>query len=555
MNDVISPASQAARAAPPERAARRYLVWALVSLAYASASPYFPRLNNPNENVRVWMTRAIVEDHTLAIDHVLATWGFVDDKAASGGHLYSSKAPGTSLLGVPVLWLQTKLWHLAGWPSPGKAATTFGLRLLSVVPCAIAFLFVFGRWVERRTRSAAARDLLLCGLGLGTMLYPYGVIFVGHAQGAMASFAAFMALSWPGGPRSEGGDDTPARGPHASKLRLAVAGALAGASVMFEYQLLLVALVLAGYTVWRYRRAAVWFAAGALPLAIALGAYHAALFGHPWQFPYGHLENRTYARVDHGSGFFGLGRPRLEALGASLFSVSYGVFVFSPFLLVGLVAAAWRAFSRARAEALVCLLSSVALSLFLAGMTHWRAGWCVGPRYVAGIAPFLAGGLALAWSPWFEARRARLAQVLLGGLIIVSVFLNGVSAATYPHYPEAFDNPVFDLTLPLWRDGYVPHGLGHALGLDRLWALLPVATLWAAALVVALTTGARRPRDAAVRVAAASLIAAALLLALSCYGRQPSPAEQHATSVIRTLWDPPVLAPRLTTQGEAASPR
>ena len=134
-------------APPPEHPLRRHLVWALVSLAYLCVAPYFPRINNPNENVRIWMTRAIVEDHTLAIDGTVRAWGYVDDKAVSGGHLYSSKAPGTSLLGVPALWAQTRLLHLAGWPSPSKRATTFALRFLSVMPCALLFLYAFARWV------------------------------------------------------------------------------------------------------------------------------------------------------------------------------------------------------------------------------------------------------------------------------------------------------------------------------------------------------------------------------------------------------------------------
>src|SRR3569623_1039724 len=165
---------------PREHPLRRHLVWALVSLAYLAVAPYFPRINNPNENVRVWMTHAIVEDHSLAIDATVRAWGFVDDKAASGGHLYSSKAPGTSLLGVPVLWAQTRLWHAAGWPAPSKGAATLALRFGSGMPCALLFLFFLARWVERGTGDPAARDLLVAGEGLGSLLYPYGVQFVGH---------------------------------------------------------------------------------------------------------------------------------------------------------------------------------------------------------------------------------------------------------------------------------------------------------------------------------------------------------------------------------------
>src|SRR4029079_9095267 len=120
--------------------------------------------------------RAIVEHHTLAIDEVSASWGYVNDKAIARGHLFSSKAPVASLVGVPVLWLQTKLWHAAGWPSPSKHATTLALRLFTVMLPALMFLFFFARWTERRTNSPAARDLLVVALGAGTMLFPYGIL-------------------------------------------------------------------------------------------------------------------------------------------------------------------------------------------------------------------------------------------------------------------------------------------------------------------------------------------------------------------------------------------
>src|SRR3954470_16598001 len=111
---------------------RRHAAWLLVTLAYLYAFPYFERLNNPNENARVWMTRAIVEDHVLNIDRQQQQWGYVNDKATSGLHVYSGKAPGTSFLGVPVLFAQTQLRHLVGWASPSKRQATLWLRVLSV---------------------------------------------------------------------------------------------------------------------------------------------------------------------------------------------------------------------------------------------------------------------------------------------------------------------------------------------------------------------------------------------------------------------------------------
>src|SRR6185312_15784274 len=132
---------------------RRRASWLLVAAAYLIVSPYFERLNNPNENVRVWATRAIVAHHVLNIDDLQREWGYVNDKAKNDRHVYSSKAPGVSFLGVPVLFAETG--------------------------------------------PALARDLLLVALALGTMLYPYGGMFVGHALAAAAAFGAFMLIDDP----------------------------------------------------------------------------------------------------------------------------------------------------------------------------------------------------------------------------------------------------------------------------------------------------------------------------------------------------------------------
>ena len=53
---------------------RRHVAWGLCCVAYLVASPYFERLNNPNENVRLWATRAIVNRQVLNIDAEEREW-------------------------------------------------------------------------------------------------------------------------------------------------------------------------------------------------------------------------------------------------------------------------------------------------------------------------------------------------------------------------------------------------------------------------------------------------------------------------------------------------
>jgi len=516
---------------------RRHASWFLVAAAYLIVSPYFEAINNPNENVRVWATRAIVEHHVLNIDAVMGEWGYVNDKAKNARHVYSSKAPGVTFAGVPVLLVETELRRLWGWTAPGKHEATFWLRLFTVKLPMLAFLWLFARYVERKTRSGLARDLLLVALGLGTMLYPYGGMFVGHALAAAAAFAAFILVDDPRVDLPAPQEKQKAR---RFQMRLAAAGFLAALAVTLEYQAILVALALAVYLIVRNRRAIVPFAVGALVPALALGAYHTALFGRPWTLPYANIENPVFAQTAHKAGFDGLSLPHLEAFPAFLISPAYGLFTFSPVLILGLVGAIFLVARGPRREAVLTLVIAASMFVFIAGMSNWRAGWCVGPRYIATVAPFLLLPIVQLWPRLAKQASATAAIV---GLTIPSVLLNVVSGALYPHYPEQFDNPVFDLAFPLVGAGYTPYGLGWSLGLRGVWAMVPLALVVLGALALVAAGDDPRPRRGAAHLALALGIAGLFLLPLSAYGRAPRVAETHATAIVRSMWDPPSGAP------------
>jgi hypothetical protein len=524
----LSPDSRPRLSPADEPGIQRHAVWLLVCFALLSVFPYYGQINNPNENARVWMVRAIVDHHQLSINDVTREWGYVNDKAVMDGRLYSGKAPGTSLLGVPIYFVQRALAGGLGQGAPSKRSMTLALRLFGVgLPLSI-FLFFFARYIERLTRSAAARDLLVVGLGLGTMLYPYGVLFVGHALAAALAFSGFMLLSWE-------------RQGAARPDRLAWAGSLVGLSVVFEYQVIFAAVVLTAYAIARHRRGALYFLAGALPPAILLGAYHTALFGRPWRFPFSHIENPEWARLHNDVRFFGLRVPDPFALGKVLFSVDLGLFAFSPFLLVGLASAVVLLARRTsgKMEAGVILAITVLMVGFLAGVPAWHSGWCVGPRYIAVVAPFLAAGIAYLWR---STRHVFALSAITAGLVIPSVLLNVISGAVYPHYPEQFDNPVFDLTIPLLGAGYAPYSLGWLLGLPGRWSLAPLAGATIVAVAIAVAGESARPRRWLAHVALAVCIAAALLVPLCRYGRRPSSAESSAAAFVRSTWEPPPRA-------------
>jgi hypothetical protein len=523
-------------------------VWLLVVVAYLSVFPYSPAINNPNENVRIYMSRALVEHHTLAINQIEAEWGWVNDKAKSGDRLFSSKAPGLSLLGVPVLGAETWLWHRLGWRSPSKLATTFGLRMFAVMVPMCAFLLAFVRYLRRISGSRPMADLLLVAVGLGSLLYPYGIHFVGHGVAAALTFAAFMVLA---------PDGTITR----SSRRGAVGGLLAGLGVVFEYQNLLVAILLGVYVAVRRPRILPAFALGALPAAALLGVMHTLCFGRPWAFPYGHLENVEFQTVHHHNGFYGVVGPARAAILGVLFLPGFGFFACSPFLVVAALAVGWMLVRGPRAEGALIASVALALTVFVAGLPNWRGGWSVGPRYIAAVVPYLAVALGYAWPGVVRRRFARPAWSVTAGLVLVGIFLNALAAVIYPQFPPQLRNPAFQLTLRLLRDGYFPYSLGHALGL-RGWASLAPTGL-ALVLAVALALGSdpvARPRGdtpaspspsgwpwrSRPRLSSLVLTAAVfggLVVGLSAWPARPSVAEREAVQVVEGAFSPPPVAP------------
>src|SRR3990172_8695867 len=131
---------------------RRALPLLLVAAAYLYVFPYQPVINNPNENVRFYMTVAIVDHGTFAIDAVEREWGWVNDEARRGSHLYSVKAPGTSYLGVPA-YLGYRLYCLAMGRATDRTEALWTCRVVASIFPTLLFLAFFRRFLERRRTS------------------------------------------------------------------------------------------------------------------------------------------------------------------------------------------------------------------------------------------------------------------------------------------------------------------------------------------------------------------------------------------------------------------
>lgn len=356
------------------------------------------------------------------------------DWSEYGGHRYSNKAPGLSMLAVPVL---------AALPDDPKRAFPVANLLLNGLPAVAMAVAMF-----RVARSLVPDDrvaFLTAGAGaLATMSLPFATAFYQHQMVASFLFLSFALL-------------------HFGKLPL-LAGALAGLAVLCDYPAALAVAGLAAYAFSRSRAAAALFVAGGLPFVAPLLVYHATCFGSPWTLPQTRMNP-----IMHGPelwlGMFG--PPYLEAVPHLTVTPYRGLFFTAPHLLAAAFGLwiLWK--NKHRAEAL--LAAGILAAFFALNVSFhlWHGGGTYAPRYLLPAVPFLSLGLA----PVLE-RRLAWAWLALPGLAI-----GLATTATGLCIPPEFRYPLFQWTLPrVWNGGVETTNLA---GLPAPWSLLPLAALWA----------------------------------------------------------------------------
>jgi len=417
---------------PTAARARRVNLY-LFALLLLSYGYYFDPGQNWNSNSRLALVWSIVDDGTVRIDKYQAT---TRDIAYRDGHYYSDKAPGLSLLGVPVYWT---LKHTIG---PGltsdqlqRVATQQINFWWNTMPTVILALLLM-HFLALLGFSLTVRLWTTLAYALGSLVYPYATIVFGHQLAAVLGFVPFLIaylvkrgqMRWP-------------------MAALFGAGLLAGWGVVVEYTNALIVLALVAYVSLalggsmgdRVRRIAA-FGMGVLPAAAALLTYNGLAFGHPFSIGYG-LEAESAFAGGMGQGLFGVTwPPSIKVAAALLFGGYRGLFVYSPFLLLAAPAAValWRR-SAMRPEVLVSAFVVTGFLLFNASYYMWWGGAAIGPRFLVPTLPFLAWPVAEAIRRW---------RTLAMSLVGASLLLGYTMAATRPDgVEEHYAFPLVDTVL------------------------------------------------------------------------------------------------------------
>ena len=430
---------------------------------YVYSFAYFERINSANELPRVYLTMAMVDRASLDIGPELARLQRSIDTSTFKGKLYSNKPPGLSIASIPVyiVYKAANGWNTIRTLGDLRVAM-LAFRIVGVTLPSLLFLFLLSRFLARLVDKRSIRRLLVLAYALGTMALTYGTLFVSHQFGALCiGTAVILVISVRRGWR-------PARDLYA-------AGFIAGFGVLVEYQLAFAGPLIAIYGLRCVKprlRAALQFGLPALvPIAVLL-LYHWVCFDSPLKTGYDYPTS-SYFKEMHSHGLLGLSTFSPTQFAARHFSANDGLFYYSPFLLLAFPGLVLMIRERAwRAEGLLCA-SLIGFFIYFMSSLTLVSGWDIGPRYVTCALPYYMFAIAFI----LRKQRHRFIVGLAAGLIAVSIVIYASCNAVFPHYPDKYTDPWFDITLRFGLAGYLPYNVGWALGLSGLASSVPYVAL------------------------------------------------------------------------------
>ena len=418
---------------------RQVAVW--LSLLTFATYAYFHAGGGWNQNSQFDLTRAIVERHTFAIDAYARNTG---DVSTRGGHVYTNKSPGLSIVGaIPyaILYAFEKDPDDPITLAVNQYICTILIVALlgALVP---AILYRIGR---QRGLSATWSAAVAISVALATQLLPYATFFnVAVPSGALM----LVALT---------------------TERRALGGFAAGLATLMNYvcgpAVLLIGLV-------RPRKIA--FFSGAAPPLIFLAIYQKICFGSFFRTSIAD----TDARFRSARGAFGFFEgPSVEAFYGITISPYRGLFYFAPVLITAIGGfILWYRSREVRGMLAAILGISSVFFLVNVSFNGWEGGFGIGARYLVPLIP-LWGIAMLHLRGWL--------RPLFAVLAVISFVFNFAAAAVDPQPSGTIPRPLTQYIFPLLIHGHFSPDV-------------PITPPWSAATFTGHTSVNRMTHDEAV---------------------------------------------------------
>ena len=397
-------------------------------LFLTSCYSFFWQDRDWNSASRLMLTYAIVDRGTIYLDGLEIHAGNpsrkIGDLAVYNGHYLTEKAPGQSLLGVPVYSIWKWVTGSEDHPVNLDKAKPYWVRdywitiFTSGIMTAVLGGLIYSASVQIGIRHFDATLLALC-YGLGTYASVYATLFYGHQSAACLLFGAYYLILFrktshaPSGLFAKG------------RYHLIAAGMLAGFSVVIEMTLAPIVLCYLAVIIWKdkSKNSCVVFSLAVATSVLILPVYHWKAFGDPFSMGYHHIINSQVRMVHQGVGLWG---PDWSILPRLLWGAQRGLFIYAPISAIAVFG--W----------LLCLLrlqwwavivpAFALVSLLLVNVSHfyWAGGLSTGPRLLLPALPLLFLPLAYVQAD-FEKNRRRSARTFR--LVLVLFLFVGLTIA------------------------------------------------------------------------------------------------------------------------------
>jgi hypothetical protein len=400
------------------------LTFFIIYLCFARFEPW-------NDVSKLYLTRAIVDEHRFEIDSYINdtennifTRDISDtgDRSYYNSHYYSDKPPGASFLMIPV-YAVFKLFF-------GIPDTELKLNLLKFIIIAFSSVLfssllvvliykISGFFIEKEMYKIMAIVIF----GLGTMIFAYATMTY---QYAISNFFVFLCFYLILKMKQKN---------RFNNKNFFIAGLCGGFAITCEYSasIIVLACIILILTLKRWK-SFISFLLGFSMIISILFMYNYSIFGNVLDMAYNHLDEGIFImdtsqnislndytewrilphfRKISEMSFFSL--AKFKIILRLLFYPSRGLFFYSPVLALSLVGLFYM-YKKYKLETILVIFIFVLFLIYNSQLTEWGGGPSFGPRFLYSSIPFLMLPLIFCF------KKIKLKFILL--LTIISIIIN-----------------------------------------------------------------------------------------------------------------------------------
>ncbi len=450
----------------------------LVFFVLAFTYGYFFQDPSVNGNSRLALTMAIVKEGRLNIDTFVKdeyNWGTID-LANYLGKYYTDKAIGSSVMGAIFYYPIYTILHQNGInlsvPDEKHLLTFFVMGLPSAIAGTLIFLVCL-----YLSKSRFRAFIVTLAIALGTMSFPFSVIYFGHQLAASFLFSAFFVIF------------LIKIQPDQGKIKYFytfLVGLLLGLALLTDLTTAVVVLPLVVYyfyVLWtrkQLKRVIAWVIpalGGLIPISVMV-AYNVQVYGTPFATGYQYLVYPLF-RQGMSQGFMGIGFPKLHNLFFETLQPNQGIFWQSPVLIMTLVGGFFMLRQKKFwPELAVAAVACGAYLLLNSGYYMWWGGHSFTVRQIDPMMPFLCLPLIFVPKKLFPAvitlTFISIFQMVIVAASAIPIEDDNLVNASLKHF-FAY-SAIYDACLKTLADGQFTWNIGkNILGLKSWFSLLPLS--------------------------------------------------------------------------------